>query len=54
LVDEENGDSVANGIDAAAAGTGERAFVGGKGERLAALGNGTDENVQKLLEDHRF
>jgi hypothetical protein len=53
LVDQKNGDAVADRVDAAAAGAGERVFVGGKSELLAALGNGTDENVQELLEYHQ-
>ena len=52
LVNEQNGNAVADRIDATAAGAVERIFVRRQSQRLPALGNGADEDVQELLNDH--
>jgi len=52
LIDHKNRDAVPNRIDASATGAHQGSFVGGKPDWFAALGHGTDQDIEKLLDDH--
>ena len=52
LVDQQNGNSIAHGIDALAGGALHESLVGAQLERFAALRHGTDQDIEQLLEDH--
>ncbi len=52
LINKQNGYAVAHRVDAATTRALEGAFIGSKGQRLAALRYGTHQNVEQFLEDH--
>lgn len=54
LINQQDGDAVADRINAATTGTGERTFVRRKLQRLAAFGNRADENVEDVFEHRHY
>ena len=52
LVHQKHGDAIAHGINPAAAGALQKAFIRGNGERFAALGHGTYQSVEQFLQHH--
>src|SRR5690348_11377194 len=52
LLNQQDGDTVADRVHAPAARAFERLLISGEGERLAALRHRADQNVEELLEHH--
>lgn len=52
LIDEQDWNSISDGVNPTAAGALKRTLIGRQFQRFAAVGDGTDKDVQELFE-HR-